>query len=106
MEKNIKLMKKCEVCGINATSLCFQYIANFCDSCYKYNHDKEINSGHKKNRFLCPIDLKCPEHPRVPTNLFCLDEKGKLNTLILFFIFIELCCTYCYYKNMHSGHKK
>ena len=79
MEKNIKLMKKCEVCGINATSLCFQCIAYFCDSCFKLIHDKEINSGHKKEKIdlYVPMDLKCPEHPRVPSNLFCLDEQGK-----------------------------
>ena len=24
-----------------------------------------------------PIDIKCPEHPSVPLNLFCTDEKGN-----------------------------
>ena len=31
----------------------------------------------KKIDYFNPIDTKCPDHPAVPINLFCLDEKGK-----------------------------
>ena len=57
-------------------------------------HSKPKKSKHKKEEIdpYNPLDLKCPEHQKVPYNLFCLDEK-------------ELCCSYCYYQNLHSGHK-
>ena len=79
MEKNNSLMKKCEICGANSSCLCFQCINYFCETCFKFIHDKQLNSKHKKERIdpLIPIDLKCPDHPKVPNNLSCLDEKGK-----------------------------
>ena len=42
-------------------------------------HDKQKNSQHKKEPIdpYIPFDLKCPEHPDIPLNLFCLDEKGN-----------------------------
>ena len=41
-------------------------------------HDKK-KSNHKKEKMdiYAPIELKCKEHPDVPLNLFCVDEKGK-----------------------------
>ena len=93
MDTKVKLIKEWDTCGKNATSLCFKCLEYFCDECYQYVHDKQINSNHKKEEIdnYIPIDLKCQDYPEVPFNLFCLDEK-------------ELCCTYCYFKNIHSGH--
>ena len=78
MEKKIKLIKECEICGANATCLCYRCKEYFCDSCFKMNHDK-LKSNHKKEKIdiYIPIELKCQEHPDVPLNLFCIDEKGK-----------------------------
>ena len=78
MEKS-KGIKECDICGVNATSLCFNCIQYFCESCFKLIHDKQKNSSHKKGLIdpYVPIDLKCPEHPINPLVLFCLDEKGN-----------------------------
>ena len=69
---------KCEICEVDATSLCLTCQNYFCDTCYKYVHDKK-SSKHEKESIdvFVPIDIKCPEHPSVPLNLFCTDEKGK-----------------------------
>ena len=79
MEKKAKLIKYCESCGADATNLCFQCLEYFCESCFKQFHEKKLKSNHKKESIdlYVPIDLKCPEHPKVPINLFCIDEKGK-----------------------------
>ena len=76
MNKNIKT---CEICGKDATSLCFKCISYFCDECYKYIHDKKINNQHIKEKvdYFVPIDTKCPDHPKDRLNLFCVDEKVK-----------------------------
>ena len=73
--------KNCDICGANANCLCFNCINYFCDSCFKLIHDKQKNSNHKKEKIdpYIPIELKCKEHPKIPLNLFCIDEKGKLN---------------------------
>ena len=75
--KKIEEVKKCEICGINATCLCFQCLLYFCESCFKLIHDKQINSQHIKEKIniYFNIDMKCPEHPKVPINLFCVDRK-------------------------------
>ena len=93
MDKKEKSIKECNICGKNATSLCFKCLQYFCEDCYKYVHNKQINSNHKKEEIdiYVPIDLKCQDHPENSLNLFCLDEK-------------ELCCAYCHFKNLHSGH--
>ena len=79
MEKKQKQIKECDICGADATCLCFKCINYFCERCYKLIHDLQKNSNHKKEMIdhFVPIDLKCPEHPTIPINLFCLDEKGK-----------------------------
>ena len=40
----------------------------------------EKNDSHKKETIdsFVPIDLKSPNHPKIPLNLFCLDEMGKI----------------------------
>jgi len=79
MEKNQKNIKQCEMCRIPATNLCFECFIYFCDSCYKIIHDKLQDKNHKKEKidYFAPIDTKCPEHKKVPINLFCIDEKGN-----------------------------
>ena len=79
MDKIQNNIRKCDICGEQASCLCFQCIMYFCDSCFKMIHDKQINKDHKKEKidYFVPIDIKCPEHPKIPINLFCLDDKGK-----------------------------
>ena len=79
MEKKLILIKKCEVCEIDATCLCFECLNYFCESCFKLIHDKK-KTHHKKEKIepYIPVDIKCPEHPRIIMDLFCSDEKGKI----------------------------
>ena len=72
-------IKKCEICLVDATCLCFKCMSYYCDSCFKIIHDKQLKSQHKKVVIdpYVPIDLKCPEHPKIANNLFCADDKGK-----------------------------
>ena len=80
MEVKAKNFKKYDLCKSQATTLCFDYFCNyFCDSCYKYIHDKKENSNHKKEiiDYILPIDTRCPEHPKYPLNFFCLNEKSN-----------------------------
>ena len=70
---------KCGIWGDTASNICFKCINYYCDSCYTLIHSKKQNSEHKKRKinYCIPIDIKCPIHPEVPINLFCVDEKGK-----------------------------
>ena len=79
MEEKKSHLKYCEICRENATCLCFTCLNYFCESCFKYIHDKPKNSEHKKENIdlYVPMDLKCKEHPHSPLNLFCFDEKGN-----------------------------
>ena len=74
------VIKKCDICQEDASSLCFQCMFYFCDSCFKLAHNKEKNKNHKKEKvdYYVPFDVRCPEHPLVPMNLFCVDDKGRL----------------------------
>ena len=87
-------LKKCEVCKIDATCLCFQCMSYFCDSCFKLSHNNEEFKPHKKEKidYFLPIDLKCPEHKLYPLKLFCTKEKGNLYNFlfILFRIMLSL----------------
>ena len=73
-----KLIKKCGICEADATCLCFDCLNYFCESCFKFIHEKK-KYQHKKEKIdpYVPIDLKCPEHPSNANNLFCIEEKGK-----------------------------
>ena len=86
MEMKIKL---CEICKIHATCLCSNCFMYFCDSCFKFAHDKPSNKEHKKENIdhFNPIDTKCNEHPKNILNLFCMDEKGK--NIFLIYIYIN-----------------
>ena len=79
MQKKDKLLKECEICQSNATCLCFKCISYFCESCFKFVHEKKVNSHHKKESIdpFVPIDVKCPTHEKYPMDFFCVDEKGK-----------------------------
>ena len=81
MEDKQKNFKLCDICESQATFLCLECLHDnyFCDSCYKMAHDKNSKSNHKKEKidYYVPIETKCPEHPKVELNLFCLDEKGN-----------------------------
>ena len=81
--------KNCDMCGENANSLCFKCQMYLCDYCFKTIHSMKLSSQHKfeKIDYYVPIDLKCPEHPDVPYNLFCVDEKGNLLFIKSFFLF-------------------
>ena len=81
-EKNEE--KKCELCKSQATNICFNCSFYLCDSCFEFLHKQKSNSEHKKesiNPFIS-INIKCPEHPEVPMNLFCIKEKSKKNIFI------------------------
>ena len=80
-------IKKCEICMLDATCLCFQCMSYFCDSCFKSAHGHENRKAHKKEKidYFVPIDTKCPEHPDVALNLFCLEEKGNYIYILLKF---------------------
>ena len=74
-----KNIKECIICGISANSFCFKCFSYFCDECFKYVHKKEKNNKHIKEEidYFVPLDIKCPEHPRQPISLFCLNENGN-----------------------------
>ena len=85
---------QCELCGEISKSLCLKCNCYFCEVCYKFVHEKKKNIGHKKEDVdpFVPIETKCPIHPDVPINLFCITEK-------------ELCCSICQFLNPHKEHK-
>ena len=43
-------------------------------------HGKKENKDHKKEAidYNVRIDTRCPDHDKIPINLFCIDEKGNL----------------------------
>ena len=71
--------KKCDICKMEAKNLCFVCMNYFCDSCYKFIHEKEANSQHKKEKidYFFPFDIKCKEHPKNDICLFCVDDDSK-----------------------------
>ena len=80
MEVNQKNFKQCEICKIKeAKTLCLDCYFYFCETCFKFVHDIKQNSNHKNEKIdlFLPIDTTCPDHERVPMNLFCIDDKGK-----------------------------
>ena len=78
MEKNKNLIKKCGICEADAICLCFECLDYFCESCYKFIHEKKKKS-HKKERIdpYVPPEIKCSEHKRGILDMFCVDEKGN-----------------------------
>ena len=78
MENHSKT-KKCELCLIDATCLCYKCMSYYCDSCFNFFHKNEERKSHQKEKidYYVPINVKCSEHKLVPMNLFCVDDKGK-----------------------------
>ena len=74
------IIKKCDICQKDSTSICFQCMHYFCDSCFKLSHNEETKKIHKKEKidYYVPIETRCPEHPNVALNLFCINEKGNI----------------------------
>ena len=83
MEEKKKNFKLCDICESQAILLCLECERNnyYCDSCYKLAHDKKPKSNHKKEKidYYVPIETRCPEHPNVALNLFCINEKSNNN---------------------------
>ena len=49
MEKDFSLIKKCGICEIDdAICLCYECLNYFCESCYKYIHEKKNPNIKKK----------------------------------------------------------
>ena len=78
MEENIK-DKMCELCKQKATNICFDCSFYLCNSCFKFLHEKEANSKHRKASIdpFISMDIKCPLHPNNKINIFCVKEKSK-----------------------------
>ena len=79
-------LKKCDICKEVGNLLCFECNSYYCESCFKFVHEKPANRGHNKENIdlFVPIDTKCKIHPNHPLDLFCIDEKGiKYINLIL-----------------------
>ena len=75
-----KNFKQCDICKIEeAKSLCFQCFSYYCDSCFKWVHEKGKNNEHKKGKidYFVPIDIWCQDHKKDVISLFCVDEKGN-----------------------------
>ena len=70
------------------------FVNYFCDSCFKFVHEKKNNIGHKNQSIdiFIPFEERCSIHPDIPMNLFCITEK-------------ELVCSLCQFLNPHEGHK-
>jgi len=83
MEKKQNKCKYCGICDLDATCLCFDCYNYYCDSCFKFVHEKR-KLNHKKDKIdpYLPIDFKCPKHQRGLLDLFCIEEKGKIFLLI------------------------
>ncbi len=76
MEKNFK---KCDICENDASSLCFDCIMYLCESCFKFIHEKEKNSTHKKEAIdpYITYNFKCKIHQLNQLTLYCVEEKGN-----------------------------
>ena len=85
--------RKCEICEENATNLCFKCMSYFCDSCFKFIHEKKNKKDHQKELVdpFVQINMKCPDHPLNAITLFCINEKGKLYIILYFNFRIMLC---------------
>ena len=96
MENSQNIIKKCEICQSEATSICFKCYNYLCESCFKFIHDKKPNQEHKKEKidYFVPIDIKCKVHPKHIIDFYCVDEIGnsfKINYIFFYFIRIMLC---------------
>ena len=81
MENQQNNFKYCEICKSQAKYLCLECLNNYyCESCYKFIHDKGDNNSHKKETidYFVPIDIKCLTHLKNNLDLFCCEQKGNI----------------------------
>ena len=71
--------KKCDLCEEKTSNIFFEYSFFLCDSCFNFLHAKKSKEAHKKEEIkpYFSMKMKCPLHPKIPLNLFCIEEKGK-----------------------------
>ena len=71
--------KYCELCEEKASNVCFDCSLYLCDSCFTFIHKKKEKTGHKKEEIdpFISFDIRCPFHPKIPMNLFCIEDKSK-----------------------------
>ena len=76
----MEFTKKCEICQKTANNLCFKCNGYFCNSCFKFIHDKPVNREHKKESIapFVSLDTKCKIHPQFPLILYYIDKNGKI----------------------------
>jgi len=79
MVENLMIIKKCNLCLLEASSICFKCKKYFCDNCYKIIHEIKKNNEHEKTKInpYLSIDFFCQNHPEYPLELFCLNDGGK-----------------------------
>ena len=79
MEKEKNIKKSCDLCKDIATKICFDCSLNLCDSCFDFLHKKKTNSEHNSETIesCASLNFRCPEHPTIQMNLFCVKEKHK-----------------------------
>ena len=72
--------KKCDICKNNATIICYDCSFYLCDTCFEFIHKNNVNSEHKNEPIepFISFDIRCPEHPKIPMSLFCVNEKSKI----------------------------
>ena len=77
-KKNESKIKHCGICDLDATCLCFDCYNYYCESCFKFVHEKR-KSNHKKEKIdpYLPFDFRCQDHQRGMLDLFCVEEKGN-----------------------------
>ena len=73
-------IKLCDLCqNVKAETICYDCPSYYCKTCFDLIHKIKINSEHKKEEIdpFVSINVKCPEHPKIINNLFCVEEKSK-----------------------------
>ena len=73
-------IKLCDLCqNVKAETICYDCPNYYCKTCFDLIHKIKINSEHKKEEIdpFVSINVKCPEHPKIINNLFCVEEKSK-----------------------------
>ena len=79
MVENLTKIKKCDLCGSEASEICFKCKEYFCDKCYEIIHNIKKDNGHNKYKIdpYLFIDLFCNNHSDYPLELYCFEDKGN-----------------------------
>ena len=79
MEKVTNVEKECDLCKDLVVKVCFDCSLYLCDSCFNFLHEKKTNLEHNSESIesFRSLNFRCPEHPTLPMNLFCVKEKSK-----------------------------